>query len=73
MKNKSKILVAAAVAGLLAGSSLPAAFAGDAAPAKTDEGNKDSCSGKDGCKGKAAGTEAHGDHAEKASCKGEAK
>lgn len=47
----SKLLMTAAVAGLLSGS---IANAQDKAPAKTDkkEAKKDGCSGKDGCKGK---------------------
>ena len=63
--NKSvKTLAALAIGSLIMGASAPTAFAGD--HAATAEAHKDSCKGKEGCKGVAAA----GEHHDKDSCKG---
>lgn len=69
MKSVAKKLVTVAIAGVIAGAAVPAAFAADE---HHDEHKKEAagCKGKNGCKGEAKGTpaaEEHGDH--KASCK----
>ena len=59
MNKKTKTLVAAAMAGLLAGASVPHAYAGDDAHAPAAEtgdkhsckGDKASCNGKNKCNG----------------------
>ena len=66
MKNKSEALLAVAMAGIIAGFSAQKVMAEDAPAATGDKAaahaDKDSCKGKDGCKGAAA-------KAEKDSCK----
>lgn len=56
MINKKNILLTAAVAGLIAGITVPHAHAGDHAAATGEHkdgcNGKDKCNGKDHCKGK---------------------
>lgn len=68
MTKKSKMMMSAAVAGMVTGLMAPHAFAGEAAATTPTPTHKNGCSGKNGCNG--TGGEKADAGAEKNSCSG---